>query len=299
MAYATQMQFEVLRRALWVQQARPQTVFNWQFWEKAAQDPKMTAYISIMVKAKMCETTPFVNTVGAHYVASRAHIEEACDSLRSQGQSMTTHVGLFKGDVHPIGESHKTIVNALLEHVNETWSTMVMRTRPFSDDLFQNIHPHHQVLLSCKPHRPGCHQRRPWQQNIDADIKELKPDVIVERYLDAKCYHYDPEDIYELSDYNVYAENLAESDKIVTLNSIETDECMANASLNDNFQELEMTVPEWDQDTKVIHPKWLEHHQSGHPTKDPGCPVCMEDAGSKVITVERKVTAVQGLCIVI
>ena len=57
---------------------------------------------------------------------------------------------------------------------------------------------------------------------------------------------------------------------------------MANASLNDNFQELEKTVPEWDQETKVIHPKWLEHHQSGHLTKDPGCPVCMEEAGSKV-----------------
>ena len=40
MAYASQMQFEVLRRALWVQQAHPQTVFNWQFWERAAQDPK-------------------------------------------------------------------------------------------------------------------------------------------------------------------------------------------------------------------------------------------------------------------
>ena len=33
MAYASQMQFEVLRRALWVQQAKPQTVFNGKFWE--------------------------------------------------------------------------------------------------------------------------------------------------------------------------------------------------------------------------------------------------------------------------
>ena len=40
MAYASQMQFEVLRRALWVQQAYPDTVFNWQFWERAAHDPK-------------------------------------------------------------------------------------------------------------------------------------------------------------------------------------------------------------------------------------------------------------------
>ena len=115
-----------------------------------------------------------------------------------------------------------------------------------------------------------------------SEIQELKPDVIVERYLDAKYYHYDPEDVYELCDYNVNAENLAESDNVVTLNSIETDEYLANASLNDNFQELEVTVPEWDQGTKVIHPKWLEHHQSGHLTKDPGCPFCVEEAGSKV-----------------
>ena len=42
MAYASQMQFEMLRRALWVQQARPQTVFNWPLWEKATQDPKQS-----------------------------------------------------------------------------------------------------------------------------------------------------------------------------------------------------------------------------------------------------------------
>ena len=50
MAYASQMQFEVLRRALWVQQAYPDTVFNWQFWERAAQ-AKMTSYLSHGVKA--------------------------------------------------------------------------------------------------------------------------------------------------------------------------------------------------------------------------------------------------------
>ena len=43
MAYASQMQFEVLQRALWAQQAKPQTIFNWQFWVRAAHDPKMTA----------------------------------------------------------------------------------------------------------------------------------------------------------------------------------------------------------------------------------------------------------------
>ena len=66
------------------------------------------------VKVKMCDTTPVVNTVGAHCVASRAHIEQACDSLRTQGQSITTHIGLSRGDVHPIEESNKSIVKALL-----------------------------------------------------------------------------------------------------------------------------------------------------------------------------------------
>ena len=80
MAHASQMQFEVLRRALWVQHAHPRTVFNWQFWERAAQDPKMTSYLMHGAKAKMCEATPFVNTVGAHYVAARAQLEQACDS---------------------------------------------------------------------------------------------------------------------------------------------------------------------------------------------------------------------------
>ena len=85
-----------------------------------------------------------------------------------------------------------------------------------------------------------------------------------------------------MGDYNVYAENLAESDDIVAMQYIENDEYGAAASLNDNFQELEKTCPEWEKETKVIHPKWLEHHQSGHLTKDPSCPVCMEEAGSKV-----------------
>ena len=80
---------------------------------------------------------------------------------------------------------------------------MAMRTSPFSDNLFQNTHPNHQVLLSCKPHRPGCHQWRPLQQEVNANTKELQPNVVVERYLEAKYYHYDPEDIYELSDYNL------------------------------------------------------------------------------------------------
>ena len=34
--------------------------------------------------------------------------------------------------------------------------------------------------------------------------------------------------------------------------------------------------------------QWIEHLQSGHPTKDPGCPVCMEAAGSRVAHRRKK-----------
>ena len=42
------------------------------------------------------------------------------------------------------------------------------------------------------------------------------------------------------------------------------------------------SIPEWESETQSVNPKWLEHHHSGHLTKDPSCPVCMEEAGSKI-----------------
>ena len=176
----------------------------------------MTSYLNHGVKAKMCETTPFVNSVGSQY-------------------------------------------------------TMVMRTMPFPAGLLQNIHPNHQVLLSCKPHRPVCHQWRPAQTTLATETHELQPDVIVECYLNAKYYQYDPVDLLELVELNETVENLLEEDNIVTVQNAEMDEFSLSLSLNDNFQELKSACPEWQQDTKAVHPKWNEHHQSGHLTKDASC----------------------------
>ena len=286
MAYASQMQFEVLRRALWVQQAHPDTIFNWQFWERAAQDPKMTSYLSNGVKAKMCETTPFVNSVGTQYIASRAQIEQACDSLRQQGESMHQSIGLVKGDLCPsttLAEStSRAIIEALVIPPDAMWSTLTLYTKPFPPDLLQHVRPCHEVLFSCKPHRPGCHQWKPMHIQEHDEIQELQPDVIVERYLDAKYYQHAPEELCSMSDYNSHARYLADADRIITLNAMETEDTSMNASLRDNLQELSNSVPEWEPETKSIDPKWLEHHQSGHLVKDPTCPVCMEEAGSKI-----------------
>ena len=43
---------------------------------------------------------------------------------------------------------------------------------------------------------------------MTADIKELQPDVIIEGYLEAKYYHYDPSDMCELVEFNTNVENL-------------------------------------------------------------------------------------------
>ena len=137
------------------------------------------------------------------------------------------------------------------------------------------------------------------QSGLTADLQALQPDVIVQCYFEAKYYHYDPSDIYELVDFNVNVENLLESDDIVTVQNIETDEYNVAASLNDNFQQLEKACPEWQTDTQAIHPKWLGHRQSGHLTKDQGCPVYMEEQEAKSIIVVEKVTATQGSCIVV
>ena len=151
----------------------------------------MSSYLTHGVKAKMCETIPFVNSVGTQYVASRAQLEQACDSLlRHQGSSMQATIGLSNGDVCPpttLAESpFCTIAEALMVPASAMWSTMVVHTRPFPQKILQNACPYHEVILSCKPHRPGCHQWRPLHQQVYDDIRELKPDLIVERYLDAK-----------------------------------------------------------------------------------------------------------------
>ena len=122
-----------------VQQAQPQTILDW----KAAGDPKMTTYLNHGVKAKMCEATPCVKSVGSQYIAARAQIELACDSARSQGPALNTCIGLSDGVVHQAKKDNHQIATSLLKDVSHTWSTMVMRTTPFPTDLLQDIHLNH------------------------------------------------------------------------------------------------------------------------------------------------------------
>ena len=58
----------------------------------------------------------------------------------------------------------------------------------------------------------------------------------------------------------------------------------------------ESACPEWQQETQAIHPKWLEHHQSGHLTKGKNCPVCIEEPGSRRSRYREGVQVITHLC---
>ena len=100
----------------------------------------------------------------------------------------------------------------------------------------------------------------------------------------------------DLADFNANMENLIEEDNIMTVKNAVTDGYNLSASVNDNFKELERACPEWQPDTQAIHPKWFEHHQSGHLTKDKKCSVCVEEAGSRVAYRARREIANRESC---
>ena len=120
------------------------------------------------------------------------------------------------------------------------------------------------------------------------EVQELNRDVIVECYLDAKYYHYDPVELNDLADFNADFANLVEGVHIVTADNATVDEDHACASVNDSFKDLENAFPSWEPNTEVINPKWSEHHQSGHLVKDKTCPICVEEAGSRVAHWRKK-----------
>ena len=261
--WKTMPQFEV-HNTLWAQKAQLNIAFDWKFWEKGAQDPKMSTYPHCGVKAKMCETTPFVNTVGTLYIAARAKIELACDSIRAQGQSLNTALGIVVGKMSCIPEEN-TIAQAVRSDAAEQWSTLIIRTNPFPADILLDIYPH-----------------QPASSSMRREVQELNPAVIVECYLDAKYCYYDPVELTDLADLHATFVDLVNEHNIVTVEATVVDEHSASVSIDENIKELDNACLSWEQHTETINPKCLEHHQSGHLVKDKTCPICIEESGSRV-----------------
>ena len=115
----------------------------------------MSAHLHHGVKAKMCETSHFVNTVGTQFFAARAKIELACDSIRAQGQSLNTRLGIADGKVNCISEDDSAVAPSLMAEAGQ-WRTLIIRTNPFPAETLKEIYPRHQVVMTAKLQKPGC-----------------------------------------------------------------------------------------------------------------------------------------------
>ena len=162
------------------------------------------------VKAKMCETTPYVNSVGTQYIAARAKIELTCDSIREQGPALHTCIGLADGTIHPASDCDNHIAKSLLNDVSNTRSTMVMRITSFPIDLFSKlahiIKFYFLANLIVHDVTNGDQHKQRWQQKSE-DTNQMS---LSSALYDAKYYHYDPVEILKLVDFNANVANLLE-----------------------------------------------------------------------------------------
>ena len=75
------------------------------------------------------------------------------------------------------------------------------------------------------------------------EVQQLNPDVVVECYLDAKYYHYDPVELNDIVDFNANFANLVEQDNIVTVDDAFLEEYNMCTPVDDNFKELDNAGP--------------------------------------------------------
>ena len=129
-----------------------------------------------------------------------------------------------------------------------------MRTFPFPKNLFHQVFPCHKVILSTKPHRTSCHI---WKEVSDitlAEVTEINPDAIVECYLDVKYYHYDPDELNDLSNVYDNFKALTDSDEVLTVSKATMDNIKACTSIDDNFKELDNACPSWKRTLRLSIP---------------------------------------------
>ena len=262
LAKASQIQFEVLRRALWAQQARPNVVFDWKFGEKAVQDPKMTSCLTQGAKAKICEAVPYVNSMGSQYAAAPARVELGWDALRHSRMLQVAQYGIHERVIKDILEDKIRAVKELLQDREDTPTSLSLIScaghrcqRSYSQD----TQMHDKVLLSAR----GCHVWMDAKKVSSEFISSVQPDLMVESYLDAKYYHYSSKELEPLLTILTASEALAQEDAVPTLTRrVPRKPVQVCASIDDNFNELENACPKPNSnDSHAINPKWIDHHQ--------------------------------------
>ena len=165
---------------------------------------------------------------------SRARVEQACDKLKGQGQ----------------------------EQMSKVWQTYDLETLIRGHLLSRLVSPGlpmPKLMLSTKPHHTGCHVWREVCEVTQSEVTEIKPDVIVECYLDAKYYHYNPAELNDLHNVSDNFKILLDCDEVLTINQATMDTINACTSIDDNnFKELDNACPTWEVEIESVNPKWVD-----------------------------------------
>ena len=94
---------------------------------------------------------PFVNTLGTHYMAARARVELACDTLRGQGQAQVTKFGICDKTVTDISLDKVKVIQDLLEDVREQGDPRSIKRRSRTLEHFD----HEDISFSKESVSPG------------------------------------------------------------------------------------------------------------------------------------------------
>ena len=253
LAYASNTQFEIFRRALWVQQSNPEVQFNWAFWKKAAMDPKMTSYLREGILAKTCEVEPYISTLGHQYRLARMKVEELCMSIREHCPT-TCSYGLNSPTDEKTGgqipSEYQSALHTLLDQSQHLLSDVVVHRPPLQLQWLSAVQPYHQIMMSKCPHKMGCHEWIPVQSVTEEYISALQPDLVIESFLDAKYYRFQPDELDMIIPISSMTRAELDKDNVVTVKPVEYDtspEAIAEMDLVEEIGSLERAVPPADQ----------------------------------------------------
>ena len=230
MAYSSQMQFEVLRRALWV-------------WFKVPGESCSRSQ-DVRILTSCCEgedvwNYPFVNTVGPQYTAAPlfAHkdIQSIPHSAPFMAKSMVSQRITAQLPNHwwqKLQDSGALSSSAPIPSPQTCSKRSILVIRSLCPQNRTNL----KVTRGDEPAFPPIKRFK---------LQKLNPDVIVECYLDAKHYPYDPVELIDLADIHANFVNLVNDANVATVAEIILDEYNACPSLNENSNRLDNACPSW------------------------------------------------------
>ena len=129
-------------------------------------------------------------------------------------------------------------------------SDVVVHRPPLHLKCLSAVQPCHQIMMSKYPDKMGCHEWIPAQSVTEEYIDALQPDLVIESFLDAKYYRFQPDELDMIIPISAATRAELDNDAIVTAKPVEYDtspEAIAEMDLVEEIGSLERAVPPADQ----------------------------------------------------